>query len=172
MDTLLGEFNLPHAPANAYVPYFNVKEFESSGSSVYHGMTVTLRKRYSQHFQLLGSYTWSHAIDDSTDLQTVQEPQDNTNTRLDRGNSNFDQRHRFVISGLFDTRQNIQTVGFPQKLLSNWTLAPVIELSSGRPYTLLTYSDSSLINSPDTARPNVVDLGTPGSYASPDGKVG
>jgi len=172
LDALLGDFSLPHAPGNVYVPYFNVKEFESSGSSIYHGMTVTLRKRYSRHFQLLGSYTWSHAIDDSTDLQTVQELQDNTNTRLDRGNSNFDQRHRFVVSGVFDTRQNTQSVGVLQRLLSNWTLAPVIELSSGRPYSLLTYRDSSLINSPDTARPDVVALGTSGSYISPDGKVG
>ena len=172
MDSLVGAFNLPHAPGNAFVPYFNVKEFESSGSSIYHGLTATLRKRYSRHFQLLGSYTWSHAIDDSTDLQTVQEPQDNTNTRLDRGNSNFDQRHRFVVSGVFDTSRTADATSFFQGLVGNWTLAPIIELSSGRPYSLLTYKDSSIINSPDTARPNVVAIGTLGSYASPDGKVG
>jgi hypothetical protein len=64
-----------------------LKQFESSGSSVYHALTLTLNKRFSRHYQLLGSYTWSHAIDDATDLATFEEPQDNQNARLDRGNS-------------------------------------------------------------------------------------
>ncbi|PYV93415.1 MAG: hypothetical protein DMG05_01595 [Acidobacteria bacterium] len=44
MDALVGLFNLPHAPGNAFVPFFNVKEYESSGASVYHAMTATFRK--------------------------------------------------------------------------------------------------------------------------------
>ncbi len=77
-----------------------------------------------------------------------------------------------MVSGVFDTSRTANATSFVQGLIGNWTLAPVIELSSGRPYSLLTYKDSSIINSPDTARPNVVALGTPGSYSSPDGKVG
>jgi len=100
LDNLISRFDLPHAPNNQFIPFFNVKQYESSASSFYHGLTVTLRKRLSQNFQVLGSWTWSHAIDDATDIQTFEEPQDNSNARLDRGNSNFDQRHRFVISGV------------------------------------------------------------------------
>ena len=103
MDSLVRTFGLPHAPGDAEVPFFNVKQYESSGSSIYHAVTTTLNKRFSRHYQILGSWTWSHAIDDSTDLQSLQEPQDNSNTRMDRGNSNFDQRHRLVVSGIFDT---------------------------------------------------------------------
>jgi len=166
MDGLVQAFNLPHAPGNAVVPFFNVKQYESSGNSLYNALTLTLRKRWSRNYQLLGSWTWSHAIDDSTDLQVLQEPQDNQNVRLDRGNSNFDQRHRFVVSGVFDS---------PWKghvLTRDWTLAPIFEVSSGRPYNLLTQNDSSLVNSSSTARPSVVPFGTAGSFPSPDGKVG
>ena len=48
----------------------------SNGSSVYNGLTANLRKRFSQHYEFLASYTWSHAIDDSTDLQSTLTPQD------------------------------------------------------------------------------------------------
>ncbi len=172
MDALVQAFDLPHAPGNAIVPFFSVKQYESSGASVYHGMTITLRKKFSQYYQLLGSWTWSHAIDDSTDLQTLQEPQDNMNSQLDRSNSNFDQRHRFVISGVFDSPWTSSHRGLLGHLLAHWSLSPTIELSSGRPYNLLTLNDRTYINSSSTTRPSVVPAGTPGSFLSPDGKVG
>ena len=59
----------------------------SNGSSIYHGMTVNLRKRFGQRYEFLGSYTWSHAIDDSTDLQSPLSPQDNYNPSAERSNS-------------------------------------------------------------------------------------
>ncbi len=166
MDGLVQAFGLPHAPGNAVIPFFNVKQYESSGASVYHAVTLALRKRFSQSYQLLASWTWSHAIDDSTDLQTLQEPQDASNPRLDRSNSNFDQRHRLVVSGVFDSPWKSSAV------LRDWTLSPTIEVSSGRPYNLLTLNDSTLVNSSATARPSVVPIGTSGSFPSPDGKVG
>ena len=172
MDSLVRAFGLPYAPGNAVVPFFNVKQYESSGSSVYHALTMTLNKRFSRSYQILGSWTWSHAIDDSTDLQSLQEPQDNANTRLDRGNSNFDQRHRFVVSGIFDSPSRFSNSPTIRRIIQNWSVAPVIEVSSGRPYNLLTFRDSTLINSSETARPDVVPLGTAGSFASPDGTVG
>ena len=172
MDSLVKTFGLPHAAGDAVVPFFNVKQYESSGSSVYHAVTTTLNKRFSRHYQILGSWTWSHAIDDSTDLQTLQEPQDNTNTLLDRGHSNFDQRHRLVVSGIFDSPSRFSSVPTVRALFRDWTVAPVVEVSSGRPYNLLTFRDSTLVNSSETARPSVVALGTSGSFASPDGTVG
>jgi len=172
LDQLATTFGLPRAPGNSFVPFFNVKQYESSASSYYHGLTLTLRKRLSRSHQLLASWTWSHAIDDATDVQTFEEPQDNSNTRLERGNSNFDQRHRFVLTGVFDSPWNGLKPVAARKLLSNWTFAPRLEIGSGRPYRLLTRTDRTLVNSSSTARPSVVPLGTAGSFLSPDGKVG
>ena len=171
LDDLISRFDLPHAPNNQFIPFFNVKQYESSASSFYHGLTVTLRKRLSQNFQVLGSWTWSHAIDDATDIQTFEEPQDNSNARLDRGNSNFDQRHRLVISGVAEVPSSRSGDKW-RRIFSDWTLAPRIERSSGRPFRLLTRTDRTLVNSSSTARPSVVPLGKPGSYASPDAQVG
>jgi len=68
----------------------------------------------------LDSWTWSHPIDDSTDLQTLQEPQDNTNTRLDRGNSNFDHRHRLVVSSIFDSPARFSATPAVLALFRDW----------------------------------------------------
>lgn len=163
-------FQLPTGPAGGLVPYSNVKNYESSGGSVYHGFTATLRHRYSNRFQALVSYTWSHAIDDSTDLQTLQEPESDSQPGLDRGNSNFDQRHRFVLSGVWNLPG--PAAGGAHALLANWTLAPIVELASGRPYNLITNQDQMLVNNDSDARPSVVPLNTPGSYRAPDGKAG
>ena len=56
------------------VPFSDMVANLSNGSSVYHGLTVNLRKRMKSHFEFLASYTWSHAIDDSTDLQSLLSP--------------------------------------------------------------------------------------------------
>src|SRR5207302_4235343 len=45
-------------------PFGSVNAQSSDGNSTYHGLNVDLRKRFSNHFQFLASYTWSHAIDD------------------------------------------------------------------------------------------------------------
>ena len=85
------------------IPFSDEPANLSNGSSVYHGLTVNLRKNFSNHYQFLGSYTWSHAIDDSTDLESPLTPQNNYNPAGDRGNSSFDQRHNFVFSAVYQS---------------------------------------------------------------------
>ena len=51
-------------------------------------------------------------------------------------------------------------------------LSPRFEIASGRPYNLFTGNDRTLVNSGDTARPNLVPLGTPGSFPATDEEVG
>ncbi|HXQ25287.1 MAG TPA: TonB-dependent receptor [Candidatus Acidoferrales bacterium] len=141
------------------VPFSDMVANYSNGSSVYHGLTVNLRKRMKNHYEFLASYTWSHSIDDSTDLQSLLEPQDNRFPNLERSNSTFDQRHRFVFSGVYQSGQVGDTVW--DKILSNWTVAPIIEFSSGRPFNILTATDQNFDFSTSTDRPNVVPAGTP-----------
>jgi hypothetical protein len=141
------------------VPFSDMVANFSNGSSVYHGMTVNLRKRMNHHYEFLGSYTWSHAIDDSTDLQSLLSPQNDLRPDLERANSTFDQRHRFVFSGVYKSEK--AGTGFWGKLLSDWTLAPIIEFSSGRPFNVVTATDQNFNFSTSTDRPNAVTVGTP-----------
>jgi hypothetical protein len=137
------------------VPFSDQDANYSNGSSVYHGLTANLRKRFNNRYQFLASYTWAHAIDDSTDLQSTQTPQDSYFPGLDRSNSTFDQRHRFVFSGVYQSGK-LSGSGFVSKVFSNWTFAPVIEFSSGRPFNIVTGSDDNLQNSTLTVRPNTI----------------
>jgi hypothetical protein len=142
------------------IPFAGMTPNVSIGNSVYHGLTANLRKRFSRNWEMLASYTWSHAIDDSTDLQTPLSPQDNFRPNLERSNSLFDQRHRFVWSGVFQSGRFLDGSGVSGKLLSNWTVAPIIEFSSGRPFEILTGSDTNFDSGSNTDRPNVVPAGS------------
>src|SRR5438093_4791337 len=135
------------------VPFGDMDANYSNGSSIYHGFTTNLRKRFSNHYEFLASYTWSHAIDDSTDLQSTLTPQDSYFPSLDRSTSLFDQRHRFVFSGVYQTGK-FGGDGFGGKFLSNWTFAPLIEFASGRPFNILTGNGDNLQLSSLTGRPN------------------
>ncbi len=131
----------------------------SNGNSTYHGLTVNLKKRVSNKYEFLTSYTWSHAIDDSTDLQSLLAPQDNRRPDLERSNSSFDQRHRLVVSGVYQSGK-LAGDGFASKFFSDWTVAPVFEISSGRPFNILVGSDANFDFGSNTDRPSIVPAGS------------
>jgi len=136
------------------VPFGDMDANYSNGSSIYHGFSTNLRKRFGGHYEFLASYTWSHAIDDSTDLQSTLTPQDSYYPGVDRATSIFDQRHRFVFSGVYQTGRLVGS-GFARKVFSDWTFAPLLEIGSGRPFNILTGSGDNLQLSSLTGRPNV-----------------
>jgi hypothetical protein len=148
----------PGVPTGGFlaVPFSDMVAQLSNGNSSYNGLTASLRKRFGSHYEFLGSYTWSHTIDDSTDLQSLLEPQDNYNVAAERSNSTFDQRHRFVLSGIYQSGKIGSGSGFASHMLSNWTVAPIIEISSGRPFNILLGFDNNMDLSASTDRPNVV----------------
>ncbi|HEX2271502.1 MAG TPA: TonB-dependent receptor, partial [Pyrinomonadaceae bacterium] len=80
----------------------NIVQVESTGNSSYNAMWLTATKRLSRGFQFNASYTFSKSIDyNSLNSQGVV-IQDSYNIRDSRGLSDFDARHRFVISGLYE----------------------------------------------------------------------
>ena len=137
------------------VPFGDMDANFSNGSSVYHGLSTNLRKRFNNHYEFLASYTWSHAFDDSTDLQSTLTPQDSYFPQLDRSTSLFDQRHRFVFSGVLQTGK-LSGDSFTKKFMSNWTFAPLVEFASGRPFNIITGNGDNLQLSSLTGRPNTV----------------
>lgn len=163
-----GALGLPTGFAGIQVPWSDVDPQSSNGNSIYNAFTLTVTKRFSQGVQVLSSWTYSHSIDDSTDLSTLIAPQDNNFPSLDRGNSAFDQRHRWITSAVFQSPHET-TAGFWGKFFSDFTVAPIVELSSGRPYNLLIGYDSNLDFGSSTGRPSFVKTSAPpaGSTVSP-----
>jgi hypothetical protein len=142
------------------IPFGDMDANYSNGTSNYNGLTTNLRKRFGNHYEFQASYTWSHAIDDSTDLQSTLTPQDSYFPGAERATSTFDERHRFVFNGVYQSGK-LSGGGFFSKFFSDWTLAPLIEFGSGRPFNILTGNGDNLQLSSLTGRPNVVPAGTP-----------
>jgi len=146
----------------APVPFNSVDTQVSDAYSSYNALTINLEKRFSNHFQLLSSYTWAHSIDDGTDLQSTLEPADSRFPQYEKGNSVNDQRHRWVTSGVFQSSPHVAGQGFKDSFFSNWTLAPLVEVASGLPFNVITGEDTRLDLGSSQDRP---DLG--GGTTSP-----
>ncbi|MGA8304321.1 MAG: hypothetical protein WB723_01500, partial [Candidatus Acidiferrales bacterium] len=166
---LAGAAGFPTGFAGTQIPWSDVNPQTSTGNSLYNAFTLTVTKRFSHGFELLSSWTYSHTIDDSTDLSTLLNPQDNSFPNLDRGNSDFDQRHRWITSAVFQSPYHQSDTGFWKKFFANFTVSPVVELASGRPYNVLIGSDPNLDFGTATNRPSFIKTNSPppGSVTSP-----
>lgn len=121
-------------------------QYTSAASALYEGGILEIRKRFSDHFTVFGNYTYSKAFDTSTDYNTDYGPQDPTNLALDRGLSAFDQRHKVVIAGVFDSP-------WKEAVLSGFQLAPIFTYNSGHPFNLLVEGEDNGDNHVTNERP-------------------
>ncbi len=153
------QFQIPGLdPRFAQVPVM-----ETSGDSVYHGMTVSLRKRFSRGYGFDLAYTLGRAIDDTTDFIIELGPHDHTNLRGERALSSFDQRHRLAISGVFQSPSRLDTDRpFRDRLLASWTLAPIVTFRTAKPFNLLSGFDRNGDTHEDSDRPLTVSGETVG----------
>jgi hypothetical protein len=144
------------------VPFSDMDANYSNGSSIYHGFNASLRKRFSRKYEFLAAYTYSHSIDDSTDLQSPLAPQDSFYPyyNAERSSSLFDQRHRFVFSGIYQSGK-LSGDGFVPKFFSLWTVSAILDAESGRPFNIITGTSDNFQFDPSGARPNVVPGSTP-----------
>ncbi len=141
-------------------PFGAVNAQASDGNSSYNAMNVELNRRFSNNLTFRASYTWAHSIDDSSDLQTLLLAQDVNNFRAEKSDSLFDQRHRFVFSGVVSSPNSWRTDDSTWKrIFSDFTLAPIVEVSSGRPFNIITNTDTNNDQSSQTDRPNVDSAG-------------
>jgi hypothetical protein len=90
--------------SNRIDPRYNAVNFvDNSANSNYHGLQLEAVKRFTSTFLLNANYTWAKSIDDGSDVlgvlindsSTQQDPLDNRNNRAA---SQYDLRHRLVIT--------------------------------------------------------------------------
>jgi hypothetical protein len=141
-------------------PYADVNAQLSDGNSSYNALNLEVKKRFGSNMQFYATYTWSHSIDDSSDLQTLLKPQDNTNFRAERADSLFDQRHRFVFSGVFSSPDRWRSGSMWNRIMSDFTFAPIVEYGSGRPFNILAIGDANGDFQSTNERPTVLADGT------------
>jgi hypothetical protein len=158
-----GSFYIPPATPRANAALANTWTWFSRGDSSYHALQVDLRRRFSRGFSLRGVYTFSKVLDDGDSVnQTtagnapglVSNP---FNLRADKGLGTFDVRNAAVINALyalpFGQGQRLAggLQGWSGKLVSGWSVASILTVQSGFPFTpQLSYNPS---NNGDTRNP-------------------
>jgi carboxypeptidase family protein len=116
--------------------------YKSIGNSIYHGMTASLRKRYSSNFQFEAHYTWSKAIDDQTDFNSAFAAFIPNRLDLERAISAFDVPHIFTANAVIKTPfkagpgHNLIARAF-----ADMTVSPIVFIRSGIPFTLRIGTD-------------------------------
>jgi Carboxypeptidase regulatory-like domain/TonB dependent receptor len=120
-------------------------QYTSASSSLYEGLILEMKKRFSDHFTLFGNYTFSKGFDTTTDFNSDYGPQDPTDLALERGLSEFDERHKVVVAGVFDSPWK----GF----LSGFQLSPIFTYHSGLPFNLLAGGEVNGDNHTTNERP-------------------
>jgi carboxypeptidase family protein/TonB-dependent receptor-like protein len=117
--------------------FFYVNQIESTAVSNYNSLQTSLRIHGWKGYESTLNYTYSHSIDNSSDAQdfvaNATQPNNSYRPDLEKGNSNFDVRHRFVwlSSYEFPKRQ-----GSASKLTDGWGVNAVITLQAGQPFHL------------------------------------
>ena len=159
-----GEVITTNTPENASLraPYqgvgtdpFQFSLNQTSGQSTYHSLQITLNHRASHGVELRAAYTFSKSIDDATsagggafsdgsldrssggDAGSVLGNQ--FSARANRGLSDFDRTHRFVLNGVCDIPKFSWTSSSRAKqiLFSNWQLSGIVIAMSGLPVDII-----------------------------------
>jgi Carboxypeptidase regulatory-like domain/TonB dependent receptor len=113
-----------------------IDQFEGAASSVYHGMTVSLRKQVSGGLYFRLAYTWAHAIDNVQDAVSAGSPatvQNSYSTKSERASSVTDQRQRLAISATDEFNPFAAQQKFLAATFNHWKVSGIMTYGSGRP---------------------------------------
>ncbi len=178
---------VPPATPRANPAIANTWTWFSRGDSSYHALQLDLRRRFSHGLSLRGVYTYSKILDegDSVNQTTagnapglVSNP---FNLRADKGLATFDVKSAAVINALyalpFGQGQPLAKAlqGWRGKLVSDWSLASILTIQSGFPFTpQLSYNPSNNGDTRNPVRPFLnpkfsgpVVLGNPNQWFNP-----
>jgi hypothetical protein len=140
--------NLNHPDAAAFggTPLGTITDQLTDASSIYNSLQASVTKRLSHGLLLTGAYTWSHAIDDASALNALDNgaPGRIDNARLDRGNSEQDVRHRFVMTYQYELPWWKQRRGALGHLLGGWELDGITTFQTGTPISVFENDDRAL----------------------------
>lgn len=132
----------PYAPGLG-----NLSLIDPTSNSTYHAMQLTADRRFSKGFSLLMNYQWAKAIDDASATKLTGQARTNPNDQsFDKGPANFDKRHVFNLSGLWDLPFKVNNPA--RWLVNGWSLNAIASLQSGPPITVTSGVDNARTGTP------------------------
>jgi hypothetical protein len=122
--------------------FSSVMFLSNSADSVYHSLQTTLRKRFGNGFLMNMAYTYGKVIDNQSGdpvgtsyTPTTSTAIDNTNLRLDRGRADFDQKHVFSTTWIYELPFHPSN-GWMKTVLGGWSVQGFNSLMSGEPFSV------------------------------------
>jgi hypothetical protein len=163
------------APGVGHVrPIPQMSGFQSvtwDGWEKYHAFTLTLAQRAWRGLVIDSNYTWSKALDDASNPGSNNAgsnlPQDPMNIAAEKGLSDFDHRHRFVTSFLYELPFLGNTEGWKHTILGGWQVGGIYTLESGSPFTVNLTSDVANNGEPTATQSNISER--PNLVCNPNG---
>jgi len=132
-------------PATGVAPYpaFGVVSWRGDvGNSTFHALQVNLRRAFQNGFLLSANYMWSHSInDDSIGGGDSDTPQDSFCRACDKASSDFDVRHVFNLSAVYELpfgagKRYLGTPGIARTVLGGWTISTIGTAQTGLPFNV------------------------------------
>ncbi|MGB8260387.1 MAG: carboxypeptidase regulatory-like domain-containing protein [Terracidiphilus sp.] len=169
------------APYVGYNP--NAADFKTAGVSAYDALEAHVEKRMSHHVQVGGSYTWSHALDEQSDIGLFFTGDNPNKLRDSWASADFDRTHVFSANFQLDVPNAAREHTAAAYLANDWHLTGTGILQSGEPYSLyefygavgsVNFGDYPNLMNPvlgikDPAHPGTAKTGSKGASRGPGG---
>ncbi len=150
----------PFANRRPYVGYPVFTSFANAASATYQAGTIAIRKKFSGGLMLTAHYTEAKALDDASS-QLTGDIQNTYALRSNYGLSGFNVAHRFVATAVYELpfgkgKPLLSNAGDGlSRLVGGWSLAPIVTIQSGFPFSPTTSNNTANIES-GILRPNVI----------------
>jgi hypothetical protein len=155
------QFYVDSREPDKLLPLGTVRRIDTSQNAFYHALQLRAEKRYSQGLTFVASYNFQKAIATGYGVNenagfNANSPQNPRNIRMDRGRSAIDQRHRFVVSHIWELPWFRDGRGLKRAVLGGWAVNGIIQLTSGLPVTVNQTGDSHNTGAASQPRPHIL----------------
>jgi outer membrane receptor protein involved in Fe transport len=123
-------------------------QVQTSSNSHYDSLQASVTKRFSRGLQFLAAYTLGKSIDyysGGTVNELVSTFGDQTDWKSNRGRSDFDRRHRFVYSFVYDLPKLVSESSNARWFLNDWQVNGILTLQTGTPFSVVQAPDNNII---------------------------
>jgi hypothetical protein len=124
-----------------YVGYSpNAALFTAAGVSAYDSLQTHIEKRLNHGIAVGASYTYSHALDEQSDIGLFFTGDNPDHLRDSWASADFDRTHILVFNYVFQLPKMVRETRLLGKFVDGWQMVGITTLQSGEPYSLYEYN--------------------------------
>ena len=129
-----------------FQPFYQV----AVGNGIYHSLQTKWTHRINHGLQFQAAYTWAHSIDNAPDPLAPAAgnrtfPRNSRNLNEERGNSDYDIRHRFVLNYIYEMPfgrgKAVLNNGVVGKIFEGWQFSGITTVQTGHPFDVFSSTD-------------------------------